>query len=253
MVRGLTLLTLLVSLGAGCTTGTTATTAHLGELAQPLDVVIIPGCPNEADGHASPCQLERAHYAALLWQRGMVKRFITSGNAVHTPWVEADTLAQLMAALGVPADRILLERHALHTDENMYYSVRIARRLGARTVGVSSQPGHAHAGCAFLTAWGQPCTALPIDRAAARTLPAADYARLAALPFPRDAHFLDVDERERSAAQREHRRRRPPSFLVYATATVMGLNGEVWIPVAQPPPVAVVSLADVQSRLKRTP
>ncbi len=243
MTRGLIVLLLL---GAGCT-------PHLAELSQPLDVVIIPGCPNEPDGHASPCQLERAHYAALLWQRGMVKRFITSGNAVHTPWVEADTIAQLMAALGIPADRILLERNALHTDENMYYSVRIARHLGARTVGVSSQAGHAQAGCTFLTAWGQPCTALPIDRAATRTLSAADYARLAALPFARDVHFLELAEREHRAAEREHRLRRPPSFLVYATATVMGLNGEVWVPVGQPPPVAVVSLADVQRRLERTP
>ncbi len=237
---------ILVLACAGCAAGKSA---RLGELAQPLDVVIVPGCPNEADGRASGCQIERARYAALLWERRMASRFITSGSAVHSPWVEADTIAELMVALGVPAERILLERDALHTDENMYYSLRIARRIGARTLGVSSQAGHARAGCAFISGWGQPCTSLPVDRAAARARAAVTDAALRALRFERDPGFVELGERERSAAEREHRRRRPASFLVYAAAALMSLNGEVWMPLAQPPPLTILSFAD---RSKRT-
>src|SRR6185369_1401839 len=93
----------------------------------PYDVVIIPGCPSEADGALSLCQLSRALWGALLWERGDTRAFITSGAAVHSPYVEAEALAAALAALGVPAEHIYLEPNALHTDENMYNSLQIAR------------------------------------------------------------------------------------------------------------------------------
>ena len=118
------------------------------------DAVIIPGCPSEDDGSLSRCQMSRAAWAAVLWQRGEAGAFITSGAAVHSRYVEADAIAAGMAALGVPADRIWLERNALHTDENMYFSLRIARAPGFHTIAVASQKGHAAWSCRMLADWG---------------------------------------------------------------------------------------------------
>ena len=98
--------------------------------------------------------MSRAAWAAILWQRGLAGAFITSGAAVHSRFVEADAIAAGMVALGVPAERIWLERDALHTDENMYFSLRIARALGFRTVAVASQKGHAAWSCRMLEDWG---------------------------------------------------------------------------------------------------
>ena len=73
-----------------------------------FDAIIVPGCPAKPDGALSTCQSRRATWAALLWERGYAHHFITSGAAAQNPFVEAESLAAAMAALGVPAERIYL-------------------------------------------------------------------------------------------------------------------------------------------------
>jgi hypothetical protein len=79
---------------------------------KPFDVVIVPGCPSEDDGSLSRCQMARALWAARLWDLGWARHFITSGAAVHSPYVEAEAIAAAMAAAGVPANKIYLESNA---------------------------------------------------------------------------------------------------------------------------------------------
>ena len=43
-----------------------------GAPATPYDLVIVPGCPSNPDGSPSRCQLARAIWATLLWERGYV-------------------------------------------------------------------------------------------------------------------------------------------------------------------------------------
>ena len=198
------------------------------------DAVIVPGCPSQEDGSLSPCQMSRAAWAAVLWSRGVARAFIVSGAAVHSRYVEAEALAAGMAALGVPADRIWLEPNALHTDENMYFSLQIARALGFRTLAVASQTGHAAWGCAMLDDWGQSCGALGVDLNAVEALGAR--ARLAAVRTAPVAHWepLPVREHERWA---HTGRRRPPSYLLYPYIGFLRLNGQRWIPAAPAHPV----------------
>jgi hypothetical protein len=201
-----------------------------------FDAVIVPGCPSEDDGSLSPCQMSRAAWAAILWQRGVATHFITSGAAVHTRYVEAEAIAAGMTALGVPADRILIEPNALHTDENMYFSLRIARARGFHTLAVASQKGHAAWGCHMLIDWGQSCGALSVDLDAVK---ASDpLARLRPVRVPADPAYVPLDERERTRAQLAGRRR-PPSFLLYPYIGYLRLNGERWIPYS--PPVSVIA------------
>ena len=200
-----------------------------------FDAVIVPGCPSEDDGSLSPCQMSRAVWAAILWQRGWASAFITSGAAVHSPYVEADALAAGMVALGVPADRIWLEPNALHTDENMYFSLQIARALGFRTLAVASQKGHAAWSCRMLEDWGlHGCGAFSVDMDALRTI---DHRSLLARIRTQAARaWVPLDERERQRAAMSGRHR-PPSYLLYPFLGWLRINGERWSPdaPAQPP------------------
>ena len=192
-----------------------------------FDAVIVPGCPSEDDGALSMCQMSRAAWATILWQRGVAGAFIVSGAAVHSRYVEAEALAAGMAALGVPADRIYVEPNALHTDENMFYSLQMARALGFSRLAVASQKGHAAWGCQLLVDWGQPCGALSVDLTAVKA--SHPLPRLTLVRTRAAADYLPIDERERALAL-VRGRRRPPSYLLYPYIGYLRLNGERWVP-----------------------
>ena len=205
-----------------------------------FDAVIIPGCPSEEDGSLSLCQMSRAVWASILWHRGVAGAFITSGSAVHSRYVEAEALAAGMTALGVPAERIWLEPNALHTDENMYYSLQIARALGFRTLAVVGDG--AAWDCRMLADWGQrDCGAFEIDRAWVR----ARHRQLRALDSVRSRRvdgWVPLAERERRIAASTGRHR-PPSYMLYLSLGLMRLNGERWVPPGTPPRAPTITWA----------
>jgi hypothetical protein len=211
----------------------------------PFDVVIVPGCPSEEGGRLSRCQMSRALWAARLWDRKWANHFITSGSAVHSPYVEAEALAAALAALGVPADRIFLESNALHTDENMFYSLQIARAQGFRTVAVASDG--AAWGCRMLLDWGQECRSFTTDRSwvkARHREVAGVLEKVVTAPAP---DFVPLREREREIARRTGRHR-PPSYMLYLSLGLMRLNGERWIPSGMPGAPPRVTWADHLAR-----
>ncbi|MDB4970368.1 MAG: hypothetical protein JWN44_6057 [Myxococcales bacterium] len=199
-----------------------------------FDAVIVPGCPSEEDGSLSLCQMSRAVWASILWQRGVAGAFITSGGAVHSRYVEAEAIAAGMTALGVPAERIWIEPNALHTDENMYYSLQIARALGFRRLAVASQKGHAAWSCRMLEDWGQTaCGAFSVDYDAVRA--AGAMPRLKAVRTEPARTWITLVDRERVIAAATGRHR-PPSFLLYPHLGWLRLNGERWTPYDVGPP-----------------
>lgn len=207
-----------------------------------FDAVIIPGCPSEDDGSLSPCQMSRAAWGAILWQRGVAGAFITSGGAVHSRYVEADAIAAGMIALGVPADRIFVEPNALHTDENMFYSLQIARARGFAHLAVASQKGHAAWSCRMLEDWGaRDCGAFSVDMEAVRAMD--PRAKLRVVRTVAAADYVPLAERERAIARRSGRRR-PPSYLLYPFLGWLRLNGERWIPWTPPGAPTVATFAE---------
>lgn len=106
------------------------------------DVIIVLGCPNNADGTPSTCQTKRADLALAWMTAGLATRFITSGAAAHNQYVEADTLRDLLVARGVPQGAIWTDTQAMHTDENVYFSSLIMRAHGwTDAVVVTDDPG----------------------------------------------------------------------------------------------------------------
>ncbi len=182
--------------------------------ADPFDAVLIPGCPSEDDGSLSRCQLGRAGHAALLWGEGWTRYFIVSGSDVHTPYVEAEAIAQVMTVLGIPPQRIVLERDALHSDENVYYAVLLAKKLAYARIAVASSGSVAGLLCKMMAKWDYPCAAIAMDTdALERFLPPYE-ARLRALRAARVADWESLGDREARIAK-TNGYGRPPSFLLY--------------------------------------
>lgn len=196
------------------------------------DVAIVPGCPSNPDGTLSTCQWRRITWAHHLYASGLVDRFIVSGNAAYNPFVEADALAAGLVALGVPADRVHREPEALHTDENVAYSLRLAETLGVDTVAVASDSWQAPGGCAMARGWSDlACVPLPVDVPWSRARLSLGVPEVRTEPV---TPWIDLRERERRIAEVRGTRPRPHSAWVYLGQTVRGTLGEV--PPPEPPP-----------------
>ena len=181
---------------------------------QPYDAVVVLGCPSETDGTPSRCTMGRAGQAALLWKHGYTKSFIVSGAAVHTPYVEAEAIAQAMTTLGVPGDAIWLEPDALHTDENVFYSMKVADALGLKRLAIASHGAHAAWACSLMVRWGRECGAFAMDVDELETFMPPHEAELRALHARRIESWVPLAEREeriRAATGFS----RPPSYVLY--------------------------------------
>jgi hypothetical protein len=235
MMRGAARLRLVALLGlAGCAPRDVALRQPSNG---PLDAVIIPGCPARADGRLSRCLLRRATWGAVLWARGVTRSFIVSGAATYNRYVEAEGLAAALVELGVPSSAIWMEQDARHTDENMYYALDIARRLGARRLAVASDAGQAAGGCSFLRSWGQPCLAIALDRdEVERWLDDPRHRAVHALRLDAVASdgWLPVDRFEAERAARGGKAR-PGSLALYFWHAPLGrLRSRPWVPAAPP-------------------
>ena len=187
---------LLVSLGLG---------PDLPEVTEPVDALVVPGCPLEDDGGLSFCLVRRVIWAHHLWEQGAAEHLIVSGGAVRNPYPEAEGLRQGLLALGVPDDRIVVEDRALHTDENLGYSAALARERGW-TWAVASDASHCETVCHLMRKWGQDCLAYPADYDVV-------HERRVAMEVP----AIDVAPVEDWVPRRKQETR-APSWFVYSTA-----------------------------------
>lgn len=107
------------------------------------DAIIVLGCPNDADGRPSACQVARADLTMKVVASGLGDEIITTGGAVQNEWVEAETLRDLLVARGIATPRITVEPKAEHTDENLYFSTRIMQERGfVNAIVVTEDPRH---------------------------------------------------------------------------------------------------------------
>jgi hypothetical protein len=205
---------LLLALFALLTTGCASKYLVNAPPTRAFDAVVIPGCPSESDGSPSRCQMGRAGQAALLWRDGWTHNFIVSGSDVHGPYVEAEAIAQAMTLLGVPPERIVLERDALHSDENVYYSILVAKRRGFARIAVASNGPIAGLLCKMMVHWDYPCAAIAMDTDALERFLPPHEGELRALRAPRVVDWEPLGDREARIAK-ANGYGRPPSFFLY--------------------------------------
>jgi len=207
------------------------------ELALPdaiADVLVVPGCPSGDDGVVSRCQWRRATWAAALVERGLAGRVIASGSSVHNRFYEAEGIAAALVALGVPADRVWTETQALHTDENIAYSLRIAEQRGCRTVAVAAEGRFQTRGmCEMARRWGWTCVEAAPPRRWVHERLEAGVPEVRTEGEPVEA-WVPWRERERARADRSGASVRTLSPFRYADMAARGRRGEA-VPMPTPP------------------
>ncbi|MGO9325279.1 MAG: YdcF family protein [Terracidiphilus sp.] len=107
-----------------------------------FDVLMVLGSPADADGNPTPIELARVTEAVNEYERGVAPRMIITGGPAHNRFVEADVMARVAEAQGIPAGAIVEERTALSTLENTCDSLRIMRSHGWDSAEVISSSSH---------------------------------------------------------------------------------------------------------------
>jgi uncharacterized SAM-binding protein YcdF (DUF218 family) len=107
-----------------------------------FDALIVLGAPADSDGNPTPTEIARVSEAVREYERGVAPRMIVSGGAAHNRFVEAEVMARVAEAQGIPANVIFEDRDARNTVENACDSVRILRSHGWQSAEVISSPGH---------------------------------------------------------------------------------------------------------------
>ena len=107
-----------------------------------FDAIIVLGTPAGWEGNPTPAQLARVTEAVHEYERGVAPRLILTGGQTYHQYVEADVMARVARAQGVPDSAIFEEPEARDTIENACYSVRIMNAHGWRSAEVISAPPH---------------------------------------------------------------------------------------------------------------
>lgn len=106
---------------------------------KPFDVIIVPGLPYDKEKTSSVMNM-RLFWAKHLYDSGITKNIIFSGSAVYTPFIEAVAMKTMADSLGIPPEHTFAETRAEHSTENVYYSWKMAKRLGFKKIAVASDP-----------------------------------------------------------------------------------------------------------------
>lgn len=107
-----------------------------------FDTIIVLGIPADSDGNPTPEQLARVTEGVHEYERGAAPRLILTGGAAHNQFVEAQVMARVAEAQGVPASSIFIEPEAKDTIQNACYSLRIMKARGWHSAEVVSAESH---------------------------------------------------------------------------------------------------------------
>ncbi len=106
----------------------------------PYDAVIVPGIKYDTLLQQTSGFNARIIWAKMLYDRGVTRNIIFSGNACYSPYVEGQTMKLIAEAMGVPAQNVFAETKAEHGKENVYYSWLMAQKLGFKKVALAADP-----------------------------------------------------------------------------------------------------------------
>jgi uncharacterized SAM-binding protein YcdF (DUF218 family) len=109
---------------------------------QSFDAILVLGTPADSDGNPTPELLDRITEGVREYERGVAPRIVVTGAAAHNRFVEADVMARVAEAQGVPISVLFEEPRALDTIQNACYSAHILESHGWHSVEVVSSASH---------------------------------------------------------------------------------------------------------------
>jgi len=104
-----------------------------------FDVIIVPGVQFE-NNVWDRVMKGRVYWSRFLYDKGIAKNIIYSGSAVYSPYYEAKIMALYAEALGISKEHIFTETRAEHSTENVYYSYKLAKKLGFTSIALVTDP-----------------------------------------------------------------------------------------------------------------
>ena len=99
-----------------------------------FDAILVLGAAQLPDGSPGPAMTRRVRHAVSLYGRGKAPRLVMVGGPTSIPTPEADTMAQLAHADGVPDGAVHCERQSTRTLENAICSRDMMATQGWRRV-----------------------------------------------------------------------------------------------------------------------
>ena len=106
----------------------------------PYDVVIVPGVPYIDSSNSGLIFTARILWSKYLYDRGITKNIIFSGSAVSTPYYEGRAMKIIADSLGIPSNHTFAEIRAEHSTENVWYSMKMAQKMGFKRIAVATDP-----------------------------------------------------------------------------------------------------------------
>jgi len=94
-------------------------------------------------GVASPTLRRRADHALALWRAERVDVLVACGGLGRHGPAEAEVMAALWRAAGVPGGAIRIEARSTTTRENLAFALPVLQALGAGRAAIVTDPWHA--------------------------------------------------------------------------------------------------------------
>jgi len=107
-----------------------------------FDAILVLGTAADEDGNPTPEQLARVTEAVREYERGVAPRIMFTGGAAHNQFVEANVMARVAAAQGIPPSAIFVETKAQNTIQNACFSMRMMGNHGWHSAEVVSSELH---------------------------------------------------------------------------------------------------------------
>jgi uncharacterized SAM-binding protein YcdF (DUF218 family) len=140
-MRCILFVAILIAFVAGCNVAKVAermTAQHLPQA--PYDAIVVPGIAYDTTKQQTNGFNARIIWAKMLYDRGVAKNIIFSGNACYSPYVEGTAMKLIAEKMGVPANHVFAETQAEHGKENVYYGWLMAQQLGFKKVALAADP-----------------------------------------------------------------------------------------------------------------
>lgn len=106
-----------------------------------FDAIVILGASIDRDGNPSPILLSRITEGVREYERGTAPHVIVTGGEQHGR-IQAEIMARLVEAQGVPASAVAVEPLAQNTIQNACFSARIMKQHGWKSAEVVTSASH---------------------------------------------------------------------------------------------------------------